>query len=166
MALNAVRMADGWFSPLSKKDRTCRLIEKVMAERSTEERIRAITELGTSGDYGAVGSLIDCCRDQDPEIRHRAIVGLQNLRSGRAVSVLIDLLRSKNELPETRQRAAAALASIRSYGAMQELRIRFADVDEDSALRFFIGGELDRVQNLVGATRIPVPSFKNSFHGN
>ncbi len=59
MAINAVRMADGWFSPLSKKDRTCRLIEKVMAERSTEERIRAITELGTSGDYSA-SRVADC----------------------------------------------------------------------------------------------------------
>jgi HEAT repeat protein len=159
MAVNAVRMADEWFSPLSKKDRTGRLIEKVMAERSTEERIRAITELGTSGDYSAVGSLIDCCRDQNPEIRHSAIVGLQNLRSGRAVGVLIELLRSKNELPETRQRAAAALAAIRSYGAMQELRIRFADVNEDSALRFFIGRELDRVHILVSASPRPVSSF-------
>ena len=159
MAINAVRMADGWFSPLSKKDRTCRLIEKVMAERSTEERIRAITELGTSGDYGAVGSLIDCCRDQDPEIRRNAIVGLQNLRSGRAVSVLIDRLRDKDELPETRQHAASALAAIRSYHAMQELRIRHADTDEDRALRFFIGSELDRVHILVSATMRPVPSL-------
>jgi HEAT repeat protein len=158
MAINAVRMADGWFSPLSKKDRTCRLIEKVMAERSTEERIRAITELGTSGDYGAVGSLIDCCRDKDPEIRRNAIVGLQNLRSGRAVSVLIDRLRDKDELPETRQHAASALAAIRSYHAIQELRIRHADTDEDRALRFFIGRELDRVHILVSASRGPVPS--------
>jgi HEAT repeat protein len=158
MAINAVRMADGWFSPHSKKDRTCRLIEKVMAERSTEERIRAITELGTSGDYGAVGSLIDCCRDKDPEIRRNAIVGLQNLRSGRAVSVLIDRLHDKDELPETRQHAATALAAIRSYRAIQELKIRHADTDEDRALRFFIGRELDRVQLLVSATPGPVPS--------
>jgi HEAT repeat protein len=158
MAINAVRMADGWFSPLSKKDRTCRLIEKVMAERSTEERIRAITELGTSGDYSAIGSLIACCHDHNPEIRHSAIEGLQNLRSGHAVGVLIDLLRSKNELPETRKRAAAALAAIRSYGAMQELRIRFADMEEDSALRFFIGRELDRVHIPVSASMRPVSS--------
>ena len=116
MAVNAVRMADEWFSRRQKTDRTGRLIEKVLAERSTEERIRAISELGTSGDYGAVGSLIDCCQDQNPEIRHSAIVGLQNLRSGRAVGVLIDLLRNKNELPETRQRAAAG------SGIDQELR--------------------------------------------
>jgi HEAT repeat protein len=152
MAINAVRMADGWFSPLSKKDRTCRLIKKVMAERITEERIRAITELGTSGDHSAIGSLIACCRDHNPEIRHTAIVGLQNLRSGHAVGVLIDILRSKSELPETRQRAAAALAAIRSYGAMQELRTRFADVDEDRALRLFISRELDRVHIPVNAS--------------
>jgi len=159
MAINAVRMADGWFSPLSKKNRTCHLLEKVMAERSTEERIRAITELGTSGDYSAIGSLIDCCRDHNPEIRHSAIEGLQNLRSGHAVGVLIELLRSKNELPETRQRAAAALAAIRSYGAVQELRIRFADMEEDSALRFFIGRELDRVHIPVSASLKPASSF-------
>jgi len=159
MAINAVRMADGWFSPLSKKDRTCRLIEKVMAERSTEERIRAITELGTSGDYSAIGSLIACCRDHNPEIRHSAIEGLQNLRSGHAVGVLIELLRSKNELPETRQRAAAALAAIRSYGAVQELRLRFADADEDNTLRFFIGRELDRIYILASASLKPASSF-------
>jgi HEAT repeat protein len=159
MAINAARMADGWFSSLSKKDRTCRLIEKVMAERSTEERIRAITELGTSGDYSAIGSLIACCRDHNPEIRHSAIEGLQNLRSGHAVGVLIDLLRNKNEMPETRQRAAAALAAIRSYGAVQELRIRFADADEDRTLRFFIGRELDRVHIPVSTSLKPASSF-------
>ena len=124
MGVTAVRMADEWFSRGQKKDRTGHLIEKVMAERSPEERIRAITELGSSGDYGAVGSLIDCCHDQDPEIRRGAIVGLQRLRSGRAVGVLIDRLRDKDELPETRQHAAAALAAIRSFRAVQELRIR------------------------------------------
>ena len=163
MAMNAVRMADEWFSPLQKTDRTHRLIEKVMVERSPEERIGALRELGNSGDYGAVGSLIDCCRDQDPEIRRSAIVGLQNLRSGRAVGVLIDRLRDKDELPETRQHAAAALAAIRSYRAMQELRTRFADLEEDRSLRFFIGGELDRVQNLVNATLGPVPSSQKSI---
>jgi HEAT repeat protein len=159
MGVTAVRMADEWFSRGQRKDTTSRLIEKVMAGRSPEERIRAITELGTSGDYRAVGSLIDCCHDQDPEIRRGAIVGLQRLRSGRAVGVLIDRLRDKDELPETRQHAAAALAAIRSFRAVQELRVRYADTDEDRALRFFIGGELDRVHPLVSAPRGPVPSF-------
>ena len=42
---------------------------------------------------------------------------------------------------------------------MQELRSRYADADEDSDLRSFIGAELDRVQDPVGATRIPIRSF-------
>jgi len=163
MAVNAARMADEWFSPRKKMDRTHHLIEKVRPGRSPEERIPAIRELGTSGDYGAVRSLIDCCQDQDPGIRRSAIEGLQNLRSGRAVGVLIDRLRDKDELPETRQHAAAALAAIRSYRAMQELRDRYADADEDGALRFFIGGELDRVQNLVSVTLGPVASSQKSI---
>jgi len=149
MAVNAVRMADEWFSRRQKTDLTGRLIEKVQAERSTEERMRAITELGSSRDHGAAGVLIDCCQDQDPEIRRSAIAGLQNLRSGRAAGVLIERLRDKEELPEIRQHAAAALAAIRSFRAMQELRARYADNEEDSALRLFIGGELHRVQYLV-----------------
>jgi HEAT repeat protein len=159
MAVNAARMADDWFSRRQKTDRTGNLIEKVQAEKSTEERVRAITELGSRGDYRAVGLLIDCCHDRDPEIRRSAIVGLQNLRSGRAVSVLIDRLRDKDELPETRQLAASALAAIRSYHAIQELRSRYADTDEDRALRFFIGRELDRVQILVSVSSGSVPSF-------
>lgn len=158
MAVNAVRMADEWFSPRKKMDRIHHLIEKVRPGRNPEERIPAIRELGTSGDYSAVGSLIDCCQDLDPGIRRSAIEGLQNLRSGRAVGVLIERLQDKDELPETRQHAAAALASIRSYRAMQELRVRYADADEDSTLRSFIGGELDRVQKLVSVTLGPAVS--------
>jgi len=153
MAVNAVRMADEWFSRRQKTDRTGHLIEKVRAEKSTEERVRAITELGSRGDYGAVASLIDCCHDKDPEIRRSAIVGLQQMRSGRAVSVLIERLRDKDELPETRQHAASALAAIRSYRAMQELRTRHADMDEDPALRSFIGRELEQVHLLVSVSQ-------------
>ena len=115
-------------------------------------------ELGNSRDYGAVGLLTDCCRDLDPEIRRTAIVGLQNLRSGRAVDVLIDRLRDKSELPGTRRHAAAALAAIRSYRAIQELRARYADPGEDSTLRSFIGGELDRAADPGEHCPEPVPS--------
>jgi HEAT repeat protein len=140
------QMADEWDSSLPKTDGIYCLIEKTMESRSQKVRIWAITALGNSGDPRAVRSLIDCCQDQSPEIRLRAIEGLQNLRSGRAVSVLIDRLRDKEELPETRQRAAAALATIRSFGAIKELKNFHTDTDEDDALRTFIGGELDRVR--------------------
>jgi len=146
MGMIADSMVDEWYSSLPKTDRIYRIIEKTMDDRSPKERIWALMALGNSGDPRAVRSLVDCCKDQDPEIRLHAIEGLHNLRSGRAVEVLIDRLREKEELPEIRQRAAAALAAIRSYSAMKELRIRKADTDEDGALRSFIGGELDRVQ--------------------
>ena len=146
MGMIAVSKVDEWYSSLPETDRIYRIIEKTMDDRSLKERIWALMALGNSGDPRAVRSLVDCCKDQDPEIGLRAIEGLHNLRSGRAVEVLIDRLRDKEELPKIRQRAAAALAAIRSYSAMKELRIRNADTDEDGALRSFIGGELDRVQ--------------------
>ena len=146
MGMIADSMVDEWDSSLPKTDGIYSLIEKTMDSRSTKVRIWAITALGNSGDPRAVRSLIDCCQDQNPEIRLHAIEGLHSLRSGRAVSVLIDRLRDKEELPETRQRAAAALATIRSFSAIRELKDRYADTDEDGALRTFINGELDRVK--------------------
>ncbi len=140
------RKVDVWFSSLPKSDKIYHLIEKSMGDRSTEERIWAIIALGNSGDPRAVGPLIDYCQDQTLDIRIRSIEGLQNLRSGRAVGALIDRLIDKEELPETRYRAAAALAAIKSYSAIQALRNRNEDTDEDEALRSFIGGELEREQ--------------------
>ena len=138
-------MADELGDSLPGTDGIYRLIEKTMNSRSAKVRIWAITALGNSGDPRAVRSLVECCRDQDPEIRIRAIEGLKNLRSGRSVEVLADRLRDKDELPEIRQRAAATLAAIRSFGAIQELRNRHTDTEEDERIRTFIGGELDRV---------------------
>ena len=146
MGMIADSMVDEWDSSLPKTDGIYGLIEKTMDSRSSKVRIWAITALGNSGDPRAVRSLIDCCQDQSPEIRLHAIEGLHLLRSGRAVSVLIDRLRDKEELPGTRQRAAAALATIRSFSAIRELKDRYADTDEDGALRTFINGELDRVK--------------------
>jgi HEAT repeat protein len=146
MGMIADSMVEEWDSSLPKTDGIYGLIEKTMDSRSLKVRIWAITALGNSGDPRAVRSLIDCCQDKSPEIRLHAIEGLHRLRSGRAVSVLIDRLKDKEEQPETRQRAAAALATIRSFSAIRELKDRYADTDEDGALRTFINGELDRVK--------------------
>jgi len=146
MGMISDKMADDWDGSLQKTDGIYRLIEKTMNSRSSKVRTWAIIALGNSGDPRAVRSLIECCGDQSPEIRLRAIEGLQSLRSGRSVEVLVDRLRDKGELPETRQRAAAALATIRSFSAMLELKKMHEDPDEDETLRSFIGGELDRVK--------------------
>jgi HEAT repeat protein len=138
-------MIDGWLSSLPETDGIYRIIEKTRVDRDPEDRISAIMVLGRSKDPRAVQPLIDCCRDKSPEIRFHAIEGLKNLRSGRSVEVLIERLRNKGELYEIRKRAVIALATIRSYGAIQELKNRLVDSNEDGAIRSLIGWELERV---------------------
>lgn len=146
MGMIANSMADELEDSLPKTDGIYRLIEKTENSRSPNVRIWAITALGNSGDPRAVRSLTGCCQDPDPEIRLHAIEGLKNLRSGRSVEALANRLRDRNELPEIRQRAAATLAAIRSFGAVRELRARHEDAEEDDGIRTFIGGELDRLR--------------------
>ena len=69
---------------------------------------------------------------------------LHKLRSGRAVHVLIERLKDKREQLGTRQRAAAALAAIRSYSAIEGLKDRFSDATEDPAIRSYIAQVLHR----------------------
>lgn len=136
---------DEWLSSLPEPDGISRLIEKTAAAGDPKERIPAVIELAHSRDPRVVQPLIDCCRDQDPEIRLRAIEGLLNMRSGRSVDVLIERLRDKRELYETRKRAVVALATIRSHRAIQELKNTVVDPRENAALRSLIGWELERV---------------------
>jgi HEAT repeat protein len=145
MGIIADSIVDDWLSSLPKSDGIYRIIEKTTADRDLKERIPAIIELGNSRDPRAVQPLIDCCRDQDPAIRLRATEGLQNLRSGRSVEVLIERLRDKRELYETRKRAVVALATIRSYRAIQELKNTVVNPNENAAIRSLIGWELERV---------------------
>jgi HEAT repeat protein len=145
MGMIADSMVDEWLSSLPKTDGIYRIIEQTMTDRDIEERILAVIFLGNSKDPRAVQSLIDCCRDRNPEIRLHAIEGLQNLRSGRSVEVLIERLRDKRELFKIRKRTVVALATIRSYGAIQELKNRVVDSNEDGAIRSLIGWELERV---------------------
>jgi HEAT repeat protein len=115
-----------------------RLIDKTMGDRKTKERLWAVAALGDSGDPRAVRALIVCCHDGDPEIRLQAIKALQKLRSGRAVD--------KRELPQNRVHAAAALAAIRSFSAIQALRDQCSEPGEDHALCSFIAGELNALR--------------------
>ncbi len=71
---------------------------------------------------------------------------LLKLKSGRAVDVLIERLKDKNEQLATRQHAAAALAAVRSYSAIEGLRDMYADTDEDPALRSFVAEEIYRIR--------------------
>jgi HEAT repeat protein len=140
------RTVDEWYSSLPKTGGVYRLINGTMGDRSKSERIKAVIALGESNDPRAVHPLMDCCNDNDALIRWHATEALFKLRSGRAVRVLIERLKDKNEQLKTRERAAAALAAIRSYSAIQGLRDLYSDTDQEPALRSYVAEELHRVR--------------------
>ncbi len=140
------RTADEWHNSLPKTSGVYRLINGTMGDRSKSERIKSVIALGESGDPRAVHPLMDCCSDNDALIRRHATEALLKLRSGRAVRVLIERLKDKNEQLKTRERAAAALAAIRSYSAIQGLRELYSDTDQEPALRSYVAEELHRVR--------------------
>jgi HEAT repeat protein len=146
MSMIAEKSVDEWYSSLPKTSGIYRLINGTMGDRGEKERICAVIALGESDDPRAVRPLMDCCADKDPQIRLHATEALFKLRSGRAVSVLVDRLRDKNERLVTRERAAAALAAVRSYTAIEGLRDLYSDTDEDPALRSFVAEELHRIR--------------------
>jgi HEAT repeat protein len=142
----AERLVDEWYSSLPKTSGIYRLINGTMGDRGEKERIWAVIALGESDDPRAVRPLMDCCADNNPQIRLHATEALFKLRSGRAVSVLVERLRDKNEHLVTRERAAAALARVRSYTAIEGLRDLYSNTDEDPALRSFVAEELHRIR--------------------
>ena len=142
----AEKSADEWYNSLPRTGGVYRLINGTMSDRSRDERISAVIALGESDDPRAVRPLMDCCSDTDALIRRHATEALIKLRSGRAVRVLVERLKDKNEELATRERAAAALAAVRSYSAIEGLRDLYADEDEDPKLRSFVAGELHRVR--------------------
>lgn len=140
------RSVDEWYNSLPKTGGVYRLINGTMGDRSRKERINAVIALGESDDPRAVHPLMDCCNDNDALIRRHATEALLKLKSGRAVRVLIERLKDKNEQLKTRELAAAALAAIRSYSAIEGLRDLYSDTDEDPALRSSVAEELHRVR--------------------
>ena len=123
-----------WFSALPCTGRIYRLIEEAGDATNTQNRLSAMNILGESGDPRAVRPLAACCSDPDPVIRLHATEALRKLRSGRAVDALVMRLKDKNEQPLTRQRAADALASIRSYSAIEGLNDCSLDAEEELSL--------------------------------
>jgi HEAT repeat protein len=132
------RLTGSWPGKLPTTPEVYRLIDEVQGEGSRKDRIGAVIELGESGDPRVVTPLIACCNDTDAEIRRHATEALCKLRSGRAVTVLIERLEDRNEQLETRQRAAAALALIRTYSAIAGLKDRLLDSDEDDVIRIYV----------------------------
>jgi HEAT repeat protein len=55
-------------------------------------------------------------------------------------------MKDKSEEAGTRQRAAFALATIRTYSAIEGLRGRIFDVNEDPAIRSYVAEMLGRMR--------------------
>jgi len=55
-------------------------------------------------------------------------------------------MKDKSEQAGTRQRAASALAAIRTYGAIEGLRDRIFDINEDPAIRSYVAEMLGRMR--------------------
>lgn len=146
MGMIAERSVGEWHNSLPKTNGVYRLINGTMGDRSRNERINAVIALGESDDPRAVHPLMDCCGDTDSLIRMHATEALFKLRSGRAVKVLIERLKDRREQMKTREKAAAALAAIRSYSAIEGLRNLYSDTDEDPGLRSYVAEELHRVR--------------------
>jgi HEAT repeat protein len=132
-----------WYEAFPGKGIVYDLTSTALSDQSTDERLRAVTALGKSGDPRAVRPLMDLVADHDPAIRRGAIVALGELKSGRTVEVLIERLRDQNEQGNIRRLSADTLAAIRSTGAIHGLREYSADLNEDPALRTYVTGILD-----------------------
>jgi HEAT repeat protein len=143
MDLSMERPDVEWYNVLPGRGPVYDLVTVAAAATDTGERLRAVAALGTSGDPRAVRPLVDLMSDTAPAIRGAAIVALGNLKSGRSVEALIGCLRDREEQYTLRHQAAAALAAIRSTGAIRELRSFIADTDEDAGLRALIQAGLD-----------------------
>ncbi|WP_321506008.1 HEAT repeat domain-containing protein [uncultured Methanoregula sp.] len=133
------------YSTFPRRGAVYDLTYTALSGRTTEERLQAIIMLGKSDDPRAVRPLIDLLCDSDPAIRCAAATSLGLLKSGRSVEALLERLRDRNEAPEIRYKAIAALATIRSTGALRGLREFVLETGEDANLRSFAGDYISRL---------------------
>jgi HEAT repeat protein len=145
--MSIVETGGEWFSSFPGSGRIYRLIDAAQTGNSGAERLGAVVALGASGDPRAVRTLIACLGDNDPSIRLYAVGSLARLKSCRAVDALIGRLHDRNERSEIRMQAAAALAAIRGFSAIEGLKEQFRDFDGDPALRSGIGVLLDQLKD-------------------
>ncbi len=141
-------LINGWPEKLLSRAEMQRLIEDSLYAKDRSGRIRAVIRMGESGDPRAVSPLIDCCRDPDPDVRRHATGSLCRLRSGRAVAVLIERLTDRREELATRQRAAEALALIGTWSAIEGLRGRLADINEEEFIRTYVSEVMGKAKIL------------------
>lgn len=120
---------------MPRTDNIYHLIDDAQNDGQPKYRLGAVIALGDSGDPRAVRTLIECCYDDNPDIRMYAIEALGKLRSGRSGPALIARLNDRTEQPGLRKSAAAALAAIGSFGAIEALNERALDTREEQEIR-------------------------------
>ncbi|MEI6840840.1 MAG: HEAT repeat domain-containing protein [Methanomicrobiales archaeon] len=113
-------------------------MEDVQSGTDREKRNRVFKSPGERGDPRALSAFVNCCDDQDPEIRIHTIEALSRLRSRRSVPTLIEHLDNENEFPEARQKAAMALAVFHGHRAIECLMDHVNNEDEDPGMREYI----------------------------
>ena len=134
----SLKNSDEWFNQFARNALVYRVMDEAMAGATDDTRIRAIACLGRQKDPRAVVTLMDCCRDKNPEIRVSAIDALDNIRSGRAVPTLVERVQDGCEELDIRCHAATALANIHTNLAVTILLDRVNDDEEDPALREYV----------------------------
>jgi HEAT repeat protein len=143
MDLSVEKSEGEWYNSLPRKGAIYDLAYAAVSGTDRDGRLRAVVALGKSGDPRAVRPLMDLAADSDPAIRSSVICALGCLKSGRSVEVLIGCLRDRVEQAGIRQEAAAALAAIRSTGAIRGLKEFAADEGEDPLIRSAVKDVLD-----------------------
>jgi len=146
VSMSMEESAGEWFSSLPKTGGIYDLVKETTDENSQKDRIRAVIALGESGDPRAVRPLVNCCSDDNPDIRGYAIEGLEKLKSGRAVDALMDRLKDEDEDQAIRLRAVSALAAIGSYSAIEGLKICRSG-EEDPKIRSCITEVLGKIHS-------------------
>jgi HEAT repeat protein len=138
MAQTSETASDEWFNQFARTALIYRIMDEALAGEESEDRTRAIISLGERRDPRAVVTLMECCIDEDPEIRMNAIDALCKLKSGRAVPVLVERLNDQGEFHENRCLAAMALAATRTNTAIAGLNEIVNNENEDPALREYV----------------------------
>jgi HEAT repeat protein len=133
-----------YISQVPTTEEIYRLIAAVREGASLPDRITALALLGESRDPRAVIPLVECCTDENAEIRWHAIEALHQVGSVRSVATLIERLRDRDEDVAIRKTAAHALADIKSYHTLEPLIDLSLDTEEDPEIRILVARMLGR----------------------
>jgi HEAT repeat protein len=133
-----------YISQVPTTDEIYRLIAVAREGASPRDRIDALRLLGESRDPRAVIPVVECCTDEDADIRWHAIEALHKVRSVRSVPVLMERLKDRNEDIAIRKKAALTLSDIKAYHTLEPLAELSLDSREDPEIRILVARMIGR----------------------